>query len=488
MALEVEHLLHEARFERALLAAHRLVQIRPEDEHANVLLAHAEFSTSRAPRARQRLERLVRAKPTSVRLVRTLATALRLEGKPEEALGMFERALELAPGDDVTRCALAEMRLLRGDGEGALETIRPIVERGSWDMNSAIVHALICQDLGREAEAIEPVERVLRDPGLPRAARCELLYRLGTLRDRLKLYDAAFGAFDEANRILGVFHDPDATERAIDEAIENWTPEAIERLGQSSLSGERVVLIVGMPRSGTSLVEQVLSSHPDVFGGDERGMLTTLSMELDPPARGQIPLVRSPAKIRKGTLGRAGSRYLKMLDELASGEARVTDKMPINLLHLGLARAMLPGLRVIHCQRDAQDTCLSCYFQGFSPALSFAFNLEHLGRFYRGCERIMAHWKRVLDIPIMDVEYEAMVDDQASMARRLVEFIGLPWDDACLRFHETKRVQMTSSNQQVRRPIYRTSLKRHEHYTAHLGALRRGLGIDGAESAARVSP
>ncbi len=471
----VERLIHEARYDEALLAARRLLALTPGDEHAIVLAATAEISASRPSQARARLERALRTNPDSPRLTRTLASALRLEGRPDEALAAFQRALELAPDDPVTRCALAEMHLLTGDPDAAMQTIDPLVAAGHWDMNSAIIYARICLALRCERDALEPVERVLQTPNLPVSARAELLFRLGELRDRLKLYDSAFAAFREANRTLRVYHDPSATSRAIDEAIAHWTREALDAMPRNAIDASRVVLIVGMPRSGTSLVEQILSSHPDAFGADERGFLTQLAIELDPPAPGQIPIIRSPEKVRRQTMQRAARRYLKMLDDLASGQSRISDKMPVNFLHLGLVERMLPGARVIHCTRDPMDTCLSCFFQGFSPSLSFAFDLEHLGRFYRDYRRLMEHWEHTLDLPILTIPYEQMVEDQEQMTRSMLDFVGLPFDEACLRFHESERVQMTSSNEQVRRPIYRTSVRRHEHYAPHLEPLRRAL-------------
>ncbi|MCB9844496.1 MAG: sulfotransferase [Phycisphaeraceae bacterium] len=473
---ETTWLIHNGRFEEAIRRARELVALRPDDPGAIVLLSSAEISAGKPADATRRLRRAVQRAPQDARLRRVLGSALRLEGRADEALEELARALELSPGDPTARAALADMQVLRGDAGAGLRTLEPIIQSGAWDANNAIVHALACEALGKPEQAIAPVQRMLHEPGLTHSTQVELRYRLGSLLDKCGQYDRAFAAFDEANRLQRIPHDPDAMERAIDEAIANWTPENLRTVARPAIDAQRAVLIVGMPRSGTSLVEQVLASHPQVFGGDERGLLTQIAAELDHPAVGCLPVVRSPLGLRRQSLARGAQRYLKLLDGLASGEPRVTDKMPTNFLHLGLVWAMLPGARVIACSRDPMDTCLSCYFQNFSPALSFAFDLRHLGRFHRAGERLMTHWRNVLDLPILDVAYEDMVEDQEAMARRLVEFIGLEWNDACLRFHETDRVQMTSSNQQVRRPIYRTSVRRHERYAAHLAALRAALG------------
>jgi len=263
---QTERLLHDAHSAEAAACAKRLLAIAPDNEHALILLTNAEISSQRPAHARN--EKALKKRPDSARLARTLASALRLEGRPDEALSAFERTMQLYPNDDVTRCALAEIHLVSGDADAASTILAPIVQNDRWDMNSAIIYAQICKALRRESDAVTPVERVLQQPDLRVAARAELCFRLGELRDRLHLYDSAFAAFDQANRTLRVFHDPDATKRAIDDTIAHWTRDALDAMPTNSTDASRVVLIVGMPRSGTSVVEQILSSHPDLFGAD----------------------------------------------------------------------------------------------------------------------------------------------------------------------------------------------------------------------------
>lgn len=150
----------------------------------------------------------------------------------------------------------------------------------------------------------------------------------------------------------------------------------------------------------------------------------------------------------------------------------MTDKMPINFLYLGLAAKLVPGVRVIHCVRNPLDTCVSCYAKLLAGGMTeYAHDLRHLGRFYRDYQRLIAHWKSVLEVPILDVRYEQIVEDAEGQARRMIEFLGLGWDPACLRFHENRRVARTASLDQVRRPLYRSSVERWRNYERHLGPL-----------------
>ena len=173
---------------------------------------------------------------------------------------------------------------------------------------------------------------------------------------------------------------------------------------------------------------------------------------------------------------RLADRYLERLRVIGGAAARVCDKQPTNFRRLGLVARLLPGARVVHCVRDPLDTCLSCYFQNFSGAIGFASDLADLGAYFRDYDRLMAHWRRVLPVPIFDLRYEALVDDRERVTRELVAFAGLPWDDACLAYERNPRAVRTASDIQVREPIYRSSMARWRHYEREIGPLRDALG------------
>jgi hypothetical protein len=172
---------------------------------------------------------------------------------------------------------------------------------------------------------------------------------------------------------------------------------------------------------------------------------------------------------------RLAHAYLVQLERRAPGAARITDKLPSNFLNLGLICLLFPDARVIHCVRDPRDTCLSCYFQNFVGQHDYAYDLHDLGVYYRGYERLMAHWGRVVDVPMLTVSYEQLVENQEEQSRRLIAFCELPWDERCLRFHASGRDVVTASYGQVRNPIYRSSVGRWRHYEKHLGPLLAAL-------------
>jgi hypothetical protein len=226
-----------------------------------------------------------------------------------------------------------------------------------------------------------------------------------------------------------------------------------ERAGQGDPSPVPV-FILGMPRSGTTLVEQMLASHPQVHGAGELSDFTAAVAGLDGPDG-------VPADIGGAELRRIGARYVARVRPLAPGALRITDKMPANFRFAGLIHLALPNARIIHLRRDPVDTCLSCFSILFGGDQPHTYDLGELGRYYRAYQRLMEHWRAVLPLGVMlEVQYEALVGDFEPQARRIVAHCGLEWDDACLDFYKTQRPVHTASAVQVRRPVYQTSVGR----------------------------
>jgi hypothetical protein len=260
--------------------------------------------------------------------------------------------------------------------------------------------------------------------------------------------------------------DYDRKERSqfIDESIRVYSRDAISTIGAGGSSSAKPVFVVGMPRSGTSLAEQIIASHPAAYGAGELDFWAAL-MTKD---KGQAQrMLGEPAR------SKAAEEYLRILESFSGSASRVIDKAPVNSDFLGLIYSVFPDARVIYMQRDPIDTCLSCYFQQFLTGINFALDLSDLVHYYREHQRLMSHWRAVLPPGfILDVPYEELVSDQETWSRKIVDFIGLEWEPGVLEFHTNKRQVTSASAWQVRQRVYKSSVARWRNYEKFIGPLK----------------
>ena len=409
-----------------------------------------------------------------------LAQILVLLGRTREARQHYRRARQLKPDYVAAVAGEAETLEWEQDYEGAWKLVAPLIKKGIQNPTLGRLFGNLCGKIGRCEEARRYLEGLLARPDLPDKDRRELSFVLGKLLDRQGDYDAAFASFERGNRLmLTVEYDPVQHAAFVDRIMEVFSADALSTLSRSGLDSELPIFIVGMPRSGTSLTEQILASHRDVAGGGELPDIHRITQALAAGAGGrEYPACVPDAQPE--LLRSLAESYLKRLEEIGQGTRHVTDKMPQNFLHLGLIALLFPRARIIHCRRDARDVCLSIYFQNFSAAHGYANDLENIGRYYRDYERLMGHWKLVLDTPVFDLRYEGLVEDFEGTVRRLLEFCGLDWDPACLDFHKSRRIVGTASYDQVRQNIYKGSVGRWQHYEKHLSPLLKILGLESA--------
>jgi tetratricopeptide (TPR) repeat protein len=444
-----------------------------------ILLARAEIELGKVAGARAHLAAALRLSPGDAEAHFRMAVALRREGRITEALASIERALELRPGDPLLSSIRADLLDMAGRHAEALAALEPHLVPQPPHLAIAVALARLSPKFGRQAEAADTLEAaLLREPIAP-GNRAVALFALANLLDGMGEFDRAFEAAERAHALRKSTFDPAAHSAMIDSAIAGWTAQSLAGVHRASTGARdpRPVLIIGMPRSGTSLVEQVLASHPAFFGAGERAELTRIAHELSGRPAMASPMLTSPAPLRRQTVERCSRRYTDMLRSAAgnSSAGAVSDKNPTNFLHLGLAWSILPEVRVIHCTRDPRDAGLSCYFHDFAGVLSFVHDLGHIAAYWRDYQRLMAHWRSVLDLPMLDIAYEDLIADQEGQTRRMLEFLGLPWDDACLSFQKTERITMTDSNRQVRRGLYSSSVGRWKHYQHRLRPLLEGV-------------
>lgn len=324
-----------------------------------------------------------------------------------------------------------------------------------------------------EEEDIAELRELLTNRTLLDSDRLLIHFALGEIADQQKNYDTAFADFDAGNQLRkdklvrrGKAFDGDEFDKRVDAIIATYTSELLEKRKAVGDPTEQPVFIVGMPRTGTTLIEQILSCHPLVAGKGETDLIKQLCAEDEDIAVCEDELVGEIADV-----------YLSRLKEGAGDASRIIDKMPLNFLYLGQIQIMFPGARIIHCTRDPLDTGLSCYQKFFSGPYAWACDLGDIGRFQKAEERLMAYWRETLSLPVLEISYEDIIAKQKEISKKAVEFLGLKWDPACLDFDKSDRKVTTASNWQVRKPIYKSSIGRAGVYDKFLGPLKAGLGL-----------
>ena len=458
----------------ALRVLRQILALSPANAEALQVYASICMTDERHDDAVEAVRRAVAADPDNPNFLCDLAVLVEHEGKHPEADALLQRALDLAPDDARVLTARAEWLLTVGRAGDAERLLQPHAR--SRDARIALTWALVCQRRGRPAEGADALAPHAHDHRLTPVARRAILFRLAALLDGAERYDEAFSAARAANAVTSARQrkpfDPATHRRSIDLLIENWSKQAANDLPIGDADTDQPVFIVGMPRSGTSLVEQILASHPQVRGAGERSEITMIVEHLRAAALPTaVPHMHDLARLTPQFAREAAVAYLNAMRTLHPGAARITDKRPDNFLHLGLISRLFPKAKVICIERNPLDVAVSCYFLDFYGPYAWADNLEHIGAYIEDQRRLMDHWRSALDLDILTIRYEDLVDAPGIESCRLVDHIGLDWDDACLRFHENERVVRTSSNEQVRRPVHARAVERWRHYEAHLDPL-----------------
>jgi thioredoxin-like negative regulator of GroEL len=395
------------------------------------------------------------------------------QGRPGEGRDLIERAVDRSPNNPTMRRNLAGVLSQMGSLDDAERHYRRAIE---LDPTYAEGYYSLAQNIRGRADdgVLEEIEKLLDTSPSQRSPADEVLLRFaaGKLADDRADYDRAFVHFAAGNAAKAVSYDRNAGELLVAESMAVFDRDLFVRRRGTGVADPRPVFVIGMPRSGTTLVEQTLARHPEVFGAGERSDVTRMVRALPKQVKGSPPYPACAAAADDEVFGVFARQYLDTIGGLAPGATRLVDKQPTNFLFAGLIALLFPDARFVHCRRDPRDTTLSCFFQNFTNGQEFSFDLDDLVHFHRGYETLMNHWREVLPNPILDVDYESMVADPAASARRIVEFCGLDWDDVVLDVSAGGGSVESSSKWQVRQPVYTSSVARWQHYESHLGPLR----------------
>jgi len=493
------------RFEAAAHSCRRAIALSPGFAEAHNTLGSALLGLGRAQEAITSFRRALELNADLAEAHANLARALRCIGRLDDAVASYRRALALKPDLLLAHTELATALRLQPRGEEAEQSCQRALLIDPEFAAAFVVLAELRADAGRFLDAEELFGRALAldrtspeawagltrvrrmtpadgawlaamqglvEEGMPPQRELLVRYAMGKHCDDLGDFAAAFRNYRRANELARgcrPLHDRNALSRTMDLIIRTCDGHWVNRQRAAVHRSARPVFIVGMLRSGTTLAEQILSSHPLVFGAGELTFWSEVAaLELsDAAAAGSSSLRMSDV-----ALADLGDRYLQALRKLSADALRVVDKLPTNFLFLGLIHAALPGARFIHLVRHPIDTCLSIYSQHFEAANTYTNDLEDLAHYYRAYRRLMEHWRTALPADaILEVPYEGLVTDLPTWAGRMLEFIGVSWDSRCLDFHLTARPVVTASKWQVRQKLFGSSIGRWRHYEPFLGPL-----------------
>ena len=465
----------------AISAYRQALELQPGYASALSNLADILASLDDHTKAVKSYRDLLSLQPDDAEAWQALGLSLLELGEEAESKKALEEALRLKPGDPEILNALGVAYQYEGDLKAARRLYLASIDsdRGFVRAYENLVRAgkMNVDDLA----LVEPIEKIANDESMDGESRLIARFALGKLYDDCADCDKAFENFSLGNAQMNRLVDFDATKHSdwIDKVIGEYTEEfLLSRSGEGSPT-TRPVFVIGMIRSGTSLVEQIMASHSQVCGMGELAeiseMVTNLPRVLGSSAGYPACLPRLDAH----AIQAAACKYLQYLADHDVQSFRVIDKMPANFLHLGFIATLLPNARIIHCQREPLDVCLSIYFNRFARGQNYSYDFENIAAYYADYLRLMDHWKKVLPVEILDVQYERLVADLERESRRILEYCDLNWENACLAFHLNRRPVRTASSWQVRQPLHRASVGRWRSYDPYLDELKKALSHHG---------
>jgi tetratricopeptide (TPR) repeat protein len=425
------------RREDALASYDQALACKPDDAETQNNRAVLLQQLRRYDEAIASYDKAIAAKADHIMAHYNRGTALLSKGDMPEAEKMFRKALQLKPDFPGPLHNLAKMRRYRETNDPDAQTIRALLDK----------------------------------PHVPPEEREELLFALGKIYDDCGRYDEAFQYFRQANHIRNTFvsYNPGAVTKMTDDIIEVFNRDFVAQSQEMGSNGQAPLFIVGMPRSGTTLLAHVLGNHPAIAIAGELTAVDDLASRLGDFVGKQAGYPQAATSLTPAAATRLTADYEKRLRrDVGENAPYVIDKNPLNFRHLGLISILFPLARIIHCGRNSLDTSLSIYFQRFPLSLDFSFDLRNIGHFYREYERLMGHWRMVLPAPPIEVSYEDMVLNTEETTRGLLDRLGLEWDPRCLEPQTNPCPVETASEWQVRQPIYTDSVGRWRHYEKHL--------------------
>jgi len=450
------------------------LELHPDyaDAHYNLANILQIFGATKS--AENHYRKAIECNPNHVAAMHGLGQLLSSQGEIDSALELLENARRLQPTSQDISAAIADIYEKLGNHEMALAVLEPLLKSQLISPGVSLSYAKSAPYFNKHEDAIKILKRQLINSALPSQIKAEIHFSLGNLLDSIDDFEEAFENFKLGNATRTSTTD-EASFIQLRGIQKQFTCDKHEQASRSNVPSSKPVFIVGMPRSGTTLVEQIVSSHPLISGAGELSYIGDILNSFPERFGSSRNYPTCMDELSVADLNTLAQEYLKNLSKHAPDATRITDKMPHNFLHLGLIDRLFPNSRIIHCVRSPMDTCLSIYFHNFSGNHPYTNNLRALGEYYKGYIELMNHWKRIIRIPLMEVVYEDLVENQEAVSRNMISFCEVDWDQQCLRFNESERIVNTPSYDQVRQPIYTKSINRWKNYEKHLEPLITAL-------------
>ncbi len=436
--------------------------------------AYAAFNETEESIAAAR--KAVSLEPDNPDMHAALGTAYHHGDRLKMAEQCFQRALSLQPDHIATLTARGELQLSLGETAEAEASFRKAIASSNGDVSDAFVPLSQLSGRVRDPEDLPRIEELIADDSMRRKRELgRLHFAAGAMWDDASDYAKAYEHFDKGHDLLYPEYDVEEYRARIEAMKDFFTPEFFEERRDMGSDSDKPVFIVGMPRSGTTLTEQIINRHPMATGVGELSFFSQISQGMRFGHGRPGDFIDNVRALTERDLRRTARKYLAHLEKLAPRSPRVADKMPHNFERLWLLALLYPNASFIHCTREPVDCCVSIYSKALNTAHRYNRSQTTLGQYYRIYRDLMEHWKKVLPVTIHEQSYEAMIADQEGQSRELIAHIGLEWDEACLEFYKGERQVRTFSKDQVRRPIYSDSVKRWKRYEPHIGPLLDAL-------------
>jgi tetratricopeptide (TPR) repeat protein len=467
----------QGKYEESISQFEQILITSPENALAISNMASSLISLERLEEAESALQKALQINPELADAYFNLGLLYQLTGRMEKSGPALDKAIQLDPGSAPAHNALGASYQAMGRLEEAVDHYQKAISLNS-DYAAARRHLAFVRKQKELDDNARSMQAGLENPNLADEFKIHLAYGLGKVLEDIGQYDEAFEKFELANSIQRKLHpyDDSVYQHYVDTAIRLYSKESVGRLAGFGYEKPAPIFIVGMPRSGTTLAEQILSSHPNVYGAGELPYIARLAEQYREVINGV--LLGEDISDSRSALTEIGREYAESTSRL-SNKPVIIDKMPGNYMHVGLIKLILPEAKIIHCRRSAEDTCISIFKHYFSSSgHEYKNDMADLARAYNRYKLLMKHWHYLFPEAIYDLDYEKLVSDQVNESRGLLAYCELEWDDRVIEFHRTERSVLTASSAQVRAPLYKDSLQSWKRFEPHLAPLLETLSIE----------